>query len=144
MKHAVALAVGVLGFGGAIGSRAASVMGTPYVPDSWPVCAAGESRLDPRFQLVLTDVEKLCTGVAGRPPRLSQGHSAAGAIDVQVMLRGRGEPVCSPNRGPDTSGPMQITVLSLNIHRRDEDPLWVSLGRPPRIPLTVGQWEEVR
>ncbi len=37
------------------------------------------------------------------------------AIDVQVMFRGRGEPVCSPNRGADESGSAQITVLSLNI-----------------------------
>ncbi len=35
------------------------------------------------------------------------------------MLRGRGEPVCSPNVGAVESGPMQVTVPSLNIHRTD-------------------------
>ncbi len=38
------------------------------------------------------------------------------AMDVQAMFRGRGEPVCSPNRGADESEPMRITVLSLNIY----------------------------
>ncbi len=37
-------------------------------------------------------------------------------MDVQVMLRGRGEPVCSPNRGADESGPMQITDILLNTY----------------------------
>ncbi len=32
------------------------------------------------------------------------------------MLRGRGESVCSPNRGADESDATQITVLSLNIY----------------------------
>ncbi len=46
------------------------------------------------------------------------GACSLGAIDVQVMFRGRGEPVCSPNCGADESGPMQITILSLNTYTR--------------------------
>ncbi len=39
------------------------------------------------------------------------------AIGVQVMSRGRGEPVCSPLRSADESGPVRVTFLSLNVYR---------------------------